>query len=236
MKKISLVTPLVVLSLLSLQSSTFADKQNTAVEAQKQHKNSASSVLNKQQRLQFGKEMYQQVCFDCHDSGFNGAPRIGNMDDWKERRLFGKEAILESVLKGKGLMPRQGGSAEDSKARYALMVEYMLSTVNADNIRTTPEMHRKAEIARHLSNGKSLYEMVCADCHDTGANGAPKMTDKVAWEPRVNKGFNKLVSNVINGHGNMIPLGGSAIQSVEGVREMVIYMLTTAGFKPKTRE
>ena len=233
MKKLPLVVaPLLALSLLALQSSTFADKQKAAVADQKKH-NSSPYVLKKQQRLQFGKEMYQQVCFDCHDTGFNGAPRLGNTDDWKDRRLFGREAILESVLKGKGLMPRQGGSAEDSKARYAMMVEYMLSTVNADNIRTTPEMHRKAEIARHLSNGKSLYEMVCADCHDTGANGAPKITDKAAWEPRVKKGFNKLVSNVINGHGKMIPLGGSAIQSVEGVREMVIYMLTTAGFKPK---
>jgi len=233
MKKLSLaITSLLTLSLLSLQSSTFAEQQKAVEAGQKQH-NPAPYVLTKQQRIQFGKEMYQQVCFDCHDSGFNGAPRIGNMEDWKERRLFGREAILESVLKGKGLMPRQGGSAEDSKARYALMVEYMLSTVKADNIRTTPEMHRKAEIARHLSNGKTLYDMVCADCHDSGANGAPKITDKAAWEPRVKKGFNKMVGEVINGHGKMIPLGGSAIQSVEGVREMVIYMLTTAGFKPK---
>ena len=233
MKKLPLVVaPLLALSLLTLQSFSYADKQKIASAHQKPHK-PAPVVLQKAQRLQFGKELYQQVCFECHDTGFNGAPRLGNMGDWKERRLFGKEAILESVLKGKGLMPRQGGSAEDSKARYALMVEYMLSTVKADNIRTTPEMHRKAEMARHLSNGKTLYSMVCADCHTTGENGAPKITDKAAWEPRVKKGFNKLIGNVIDGHGKMLPLGGSAIQSIEGVREMVIYMLTTAGFKPK---
>ncbi len=233
MKKIPLVlTPIIVLSLFTFQSISQAENQKSSVQHQNQHKRNPV-VLSKQQRLQFGKKMYKQVCFECHDTGFNGAPRLGNEADWKDRRQFGKQAMLESVLKGKGLMPRQGGSAEDSKARYALMVEYMLSTVGADNIKTTPEMHSKAEIARHLSNGKLLYGMVCADCHNTGANGAPKITDKAAWEPRLKKGFNRMINNVIRGHGNMIPLGGSAIQSKEGVREMVIYMLTTAGFKPK---
>jgi len=231
MKKIPLVvSSIIFLSSLAFQTISQAENQGSSVQHQKKPN---PHVLTKQQRLQFGKTMYRQVCFECHDTGFNGAPRLGDMNDWKERRLFGKQALLESVLKGKGLMPRQGGSAEDSKARYALMVEYMLSTVGADNIKTTPEMYRKAEIARHLSNGKALYSMVCADCHNTGANGAPRITDKAAWEPRVQKGFNRMINNVVHGHGNMIPLGGSAIQSIEGVREMVIYMLTTAGFKPK---
>lgn len=187
----------------------------------------------KQARLLEGKRLYDQVCFECHSTGFNGAPRLGNQEDWKEIRNYGLVALLESVIIGKGLMPRQGGSAEGSESRYRLMVEYMLSTVDAEDIKTTQKTWDESKLARHLSNGKALYNMVCSDCHSTGANGAPKISDKSAWEPRVKKGLDPLVNNVINGHGTMIPLGGSAIRSIEGVREMVAYMLTTLGYGPQ---
>lgn len=187
----------------------------------------ANNDLEKQKRLQQGKVHYEQVCYDCHTTGINDAPRLGNYKDWKEIRHFGKEALLESVIKGKGMMPPRGSSADESAGRYSLMLEYMLSTVKAEDIKTTVEMQKKAELARHLSNGKTLYNMVCANCHTKGGSKVPKIGDKDAWEPRMAKGYDAMVSNVNKGHGGMIRVGGSAIQSIQGVREMVAYMLTT---------
>lgn len=218
-----------LLTILPLVSSVSANEKQPAKVAEE----TAHKDTQKQKRLLEGKRLYEQVCFECHTTGFNGAPKLGNKDDWKEIKKYGKVALLESVIVGKGLMPRQGGSAEGSESLYRLMVEYMLSTVDADDIETTPEMWEASKIDRHLSNGKALYDMVCVDCHATGANGAPKISDKSAWDPRAKKGLNALVNSVIKGHGNMLPLGGSAIQSIEGVREMVAYMLNSSGFKPK---
>ena len=232
MKKLPLAIAL-SLTLATFVSFSYAENDSKAVPNSVTNTIKNKTSTEKQKRLIEGKRYYEQVCYECHMTGFNGAPKLGNMDDWKEIRQFGKTALLESVIVGKGLMPRQGGSAEESKSRYRLMVEYMLSTVNADNIETTPEMWEKSVIARHLSNGKTLYNMVCNDCHATGANGAPKISDKAAWEPRVQKGLDALTKSAIKGHGNMLPLGGSAIQSIEGVREMVAYMLDSMGYKPK---
>jgi len=231
MRKLPLI---IALSLISATSFSTAETDKVDYETAKSTYEKTIPTKDdagKQKRLLEGKRMYEQVCYECHTSGYKDAPRLGNFEDWKEIRHYGKVALLESVIVGKGMMPRQGGSAERSEARYRLMVEYMLSTVNAENIQTTQETWDEAKLARHLSNGETLYNMVCSDCHATGANGAPKVADKAAWKPRYEKGLNALVDNVIRGHGNMLPLGGSAIKSIVGVREMVAYMLTTVGYE-----
>jgi len=48
----------------------------------------ANNDAEKQKRLQQGKVYYEQVCFGCHTTGFNGAPRLGNSEDWKVIRYF----------------------------------------------------------------------------------------------------------------------------------------------------
>ncbi len=193
----------------------------------------ANNDVEKQKRLQQGKVLYSQVCMKCHDIGFDGAPRLGNYNDWQEIQKYGKEALFESVVNGKGMMPPRGRSADESAEHYMLMLEYMLSTVGAENIKTTPEMQAKAERDRHIKNGEVLYNMVCANCHQEGKLGAPKIGDKAAWASRTAKGYDALVSNVIEDHGGMVRVGGSAIQSLEGVREMVAYMLTTVDYGAK---
>lgn len=182
---------------------------------------------DQQKRIAQGKIHYDQVCLKCHDIGVDSAPKIGYVDDWKVIKHYGEDALLESIIKGKGMMPPRAGSAEGSEERYRLMLEYMLSTVDANGIKTSPAAKRAADRARHLSNGETLYNMVCANCHTEGMLAAPKIGDKAAWEPRLTKGYDALVTNVSTTHGGMIRVGGSAIQSLEGVRAMVSYMLST---------
>ena len=53
----------------------------------------------------------------------------------------------------------------------------------------------------------SIYQRSCRACHAVDESTAPLVGDKNAWEPRVEKGMDKLLDSVINGYGGMPPFG-----------------------------
>ena len=59
-------------------------------------------------------------------------------------------------------------------------------------------------------SGEEVYNTACMACHATGAAGAPKMGDKVAWAPRIKTGNDALYASSIKGKGAMPPKGGNA--------------------------
>ncbi len=75
-----------------------------------------------------------------------------------------------------------------------------------------------------------VYTSVCAACHDTGAAGAPKVSDGGEWEKRLNdKGLETLVLHSINGFQAMPARGGNPSLTDEEMSETVVYMLAEAG-------
>lgn len=75
-----------------------------------------------------GKAVYQQKCAACHAVGVAGAPKLGDKAAWEPRLAAGKEALVQSVIKGKGAMPpRAGMNASDAEA--AAVVDYMVESV-----------------------------------------------------------------------------------------------------------
>lgn len=52
-----------------------------------------------------------------------------------------------------------------------------------------------------------IYNRSCRSCHTVAATGSPLTGDASAWAPRVSKGMNMLVDNVVNGFGGMPPFG-----------------------------
>jgi cytochrome c5 len=76
-----------------------------------------------------GKLVYVQACAMCHAQGVAGAPRLGDRSAWQPRVASGKDALLASVLKGKGAMPAKGGNASLSDADVKAAVEFILSEV-----------------------------------------------------------------------------------------------------------
>jgi cytochrome c5 len=69
------------------------------------------------------------------------------------------------------------------------------------------------------------YQMSCNACHGTGAAGAPMLGDAGAWEARMEKGMEALMSNVINGVGAMPARGICLTCSDEDLQAIVNYML-----------
>lgn len=57
------------------------------------------------------EDLYNGACAACHASGVAGAPMLGDAAAWDERNALGLEALVASVINGKGAMPARGGSS-----------------------------------------------------------------------------------------------------------------------------
>jgi cytochrome c5 len=57
--------------------------------------------------------------------------------------------------------------------------------------------------------GKQVVDEVCAACHASGANGAPRIGDADAWNPRAARGLSNLTEKAVKGVRNMRVHGGS---------------------------
>ena len=66
-----------------------------------------------------GAAVLSEVPLGADVAGVAGAPKIGSKDDWETRMQAGMDAMVASVVNGKGIMPPRGGgdfSAEEIAA------------------------------------------------------------------------------------------------------------------------
>jgi cytochrome c5 len=61
-------------------------------------------------------------------------------------------------------------------------------------------------------SGREVVDEVCAKCHASGANGAPRIGDTDAWSPRAARGLASLTESAVKGVRNMRVHGGSPTQ------------------------
>jgi cytochrome c5 len=76
-------------------------------------------------------------------------------------------------------------------------------------------------------SGEEVYNAACMACHSTGAAGAPKYGDAVAWADRIAKGDEALYASGINGVAGtgMMAKGGCMNCSDDETRAAVDYMV-----------
>ena len=75
-----------------------------------------------------GKATYDTTCTVCHAAGVAGAPKLGDKAAWAPRLKAGKDALVASVIKGKGAMPPKGGNTSLSDDAVKAAVDYMTAT------------------------------------------------------------------------------------------------------------
>jgi cytochrome c5 len=170
-----------------------------------------------------GKQVVEKVCAACHATGAKGAPKIGDTKAWAPLASKGLSSLTESALKGVRNMPAHGGDLALSDIEIERAITYM---VNRSGGRwsepisgVTPSVERK---------GRQVVEARCADCHQSGKDGAPRIGDRAAWIPRLKRGMDYLVRSAINGHGPMPPRGGMAELTDTEIRGAIAYMLNPA--------
>lgn len=71
-----------------------------------------------------GAVLYKTACFACHDAGVAGAPKFADKTLWAPRIATGVDAMVKTVLTGKGAMPPNGGT-QMTEAQIREVVEYM---------------------------------------------------------------------------------------------------------------
>ena len=65
----------------------------------------AKKVVAKKTAAQLGG-----TCMGCHATGVAGAPKVGDKAAWAPRAKLGVDAMVASVIKGKGAMPPKGAT------------------------------------------------------------------------------------------------------------------------------
>jgi len=78
-------------------------------------------------------------------------------------------------------------------------------------------------------SGKEVVEHVCAACHATGRDGAPKIGDAKAWEKREKRGLSALTATAIEGVRKMPPHGGSLSLNDLEIKRAITYMVNQSG-------
>lgn len=83
------------------------------------------------------------------------------------------------------------------------------------------------------TDGKTIFDGLCTNCHTNPATGAPDIHDKAAWAPRVAQGIDTLVKHAIDGYqgknGNgplMPPKGGMPSLTDAQVKATVEWMVS----------
>jgi cytochrome c5 len=72
-----------------------------------------------------GEAIVQATCAACHQAGAAGAPKLADSAAWAPRIKTGLNAMVQSVIKGKGAMPPKAGDASLTDAEITRAVVHM---------------------------------------------------------------------------------------------------------------
>ncbi len=117
-------------------------------------------------------------------------------------------------------------SSAISKAGLFVLAASFVTAVSADD---APQQLKLAQLTEGF-NAETTYMASCFACHSTGAAGAPKVGpgNADAWTPRLEKGMDVLVTNVINGLNTMPAKGLCFTCTDDDLRAVVEYMVDSS--------
>ena len=185
-----------------------------------------------------GEEIVKATCAACHQAGVAGAPKLGNAAEWAPRIKSGLNALVQSVIKGKGAMPPKAGDTSLTETEITRAVAFMANQAGA-KFKEPPAPKQAAQAVEAkpaatpskpaaAADGKGVYDKVCFACHAQSVAGSPKLGDKEAWAPRLKAGVDGLMQSVIKGKGAMPPKAGNPSLSDQEIRAAVEFMVSQA--------
>lgn len=74
-----------------------------------------------------GQATYAKHCKGCHVAGVGQAPKPGDQAAWQPRIAKGVDAMVQTVISGKGAMPPKGTCMECDEAALTSAVEWLIA-------------------------------------------------------------------------------------------------------------
>lgn len=176
---------------------------------------------NAQSGQRSGKDVVEKICVTCHETGVNGAPKIGDSKAWSKRASLGLTSLTQNALQGIRRMPAHGGHPELTDLEIERAITYMVNRSGGHWVEPVSPQELTAQ-----RSGEQVVKAQCVKCHGTGVGGAPRIGDQDAWIPRIKKGIDYLVHSAIHGHGGMPARGGMASLTDNEIRGAIIYMFS----------
>jgi cytochrome c5 len=182
-------------------------------------------------------DIVKNTCAACHQTGAANAPKIGDAAAWAPRIKAGVNALVQSVIKGKGAMPPKAGDPSLTESEIHNAVVLMANQAGAgfkEKPAAAPAKQEAAAPAQQVAaapqkaDGKAVYDKVCFACHQTSVANSPKLGDKAAWAPRIQTGIDSLMQSVIKGKGAMPPKAGNPALTDAEIRAAVEFMVSQA--------
>ncbi len=110
-----------------------------------------------------GKEVVKEVCAACHETGANGAPKIGDVEAWSKRASQGLTTLTRHALEGIRQMPAHGGQPDLSDLEIARAITYMVNESGGNWVAPASASDLMSE-----RTGKQVVQTVCVECHKDG--------------------------------------------------------------------
>jgi cytochrome c5 len=173
-------------------------------------------------------DIVKNTCAACHQTGAANAPKLGNAEEWAPRVKTGINAMVQSVIKGKGAMPPKAGdpSLTDNEIHNAVVLMANQAGGKFKEKPAAAPAKQQAAATPQKADGKAVYDKVCFACHQTSVANSPKLGDQAAWAPRIKTGMDSLVQSVIKGKGAMPPKAGNPALSEQEIRAAVDFMVS----------
>lgn len=76
-----------------------------------------------------GEQIVKARCQECHATGKEGSPKIGDVDAWKPRLKNGVDPLVKSAINGHNAMPARGGLTGLSDAEMKSAVVFMVNQI-----------------------------------------------------------------------------------------------------------
>ena len=173
-------------------------------------------------------DIVKNTCAACHQTGAANAPKLGNAEEWAPRIKTGVNAMVQSVIKGKGAMPPKAGdpSLTDNEIHNAVVLMANQAGGKFKEKPAAAPAKQQAAATPQKADGKAVYDKVCFACHQTSVANSPKLGDQAAWAPRIKTGIDSLVQSVIKGKGAMPPKAGNPALSEQEIRAAVDFMVS----------
>ena len=115
----------------------------------------------------------------------------------------------------------------DQRLSSASIARRLITVVVCSSL--VPAAAQAASAQERERGGKEIVETVCAVCHRTGVNGAPKIGDRKAWEKLASQGLTGLTGVALKGVRKMPPHGGNPDLTDTEIERAITYMVNQSG-------